>query len=217
MSLKVESLAVGELEANCFILWLEGATEAVVIDPGGDEEEIEARLKKRGLVPVAFLVTHCHCDHIGALKPLKQEFPDAEIYAPDPEAEWLERPTMNLSYFFGHATSAPNADHTVKDGDTITVAGITLTAVQVPGHSPGSIVYLAQDGTTAHAFCGDVLFAGSIGRTDLPGGEGEDVLVENIKRKVFALPDSTVLHPGHGPNTTVGREREYNPFCGEES
>jgi len=217
MSLKIARLVTGELEANCYLLWQNGGKEAVVLDPGADEDEIRAALEKRGLTPVAFVVTHCHGDHIGALKPLKEAYPEALVCVPAAEKEWLERPTLNLSYFFGAAVTGPEAGRLVRDGDSIGAAGLELRAVNVPGHSPGGMAYVVADGATDHVFAGDVLFAGSIGRTDLPGGEGEEVLVANIRKKLFALPEGTIVHPGHGEETTIGREKENNPFCGSDA
>ncbi|MGD0089140.1 MAG: MBL fold metallo-hydrolase [Planctomycetota bacterium] len=217
MSLRILQLAVGELEANCYLLWREGGKEAIVLDPGADEDEIRAALQKRGLVPAALVVTHCHGDHIGALKALKAAYPEARVCVPEAEAAWLQRPTLNLSYFFGAAVTGPDADQLVKDGDTIAAAGLELQALSVPGHSPGSTAYVVSDGATPHVFCGDILFANSIGRTDLPGGEGEEALVANIREKLFALAEETVVHPGHGPETSIGKEKEDNPFCGVDA
>lgn len=217
MSLKIVRLVAGELEANCYLVWRNGRREAVVIDPGGDAEKIQAELLKRGLAPGAFLVTHCHCDHIGALNELKEACPEAPVCVPEAEAAWLQRPTHNLSYFFGHSVTAPDHDRTVSDGDTLDLAGLELRAMNVTGHSPGSMVYLVEDGDALHAFCGDVLFANSIGRGDLPGGEGEEAIVANIRTKLFTLPEETIVHPGHGPETTIGKEKEDNPFCGQDA
>ncbi|MCY3019060.1 MAG: MBL fold metallo-hydrolase [Planctomycetota bacterium] len=217
MSLEIQQLVTGDLEANCYLVWLEDQSDAIVVDPGGDEDEIVAALKRHGLTPAAFLVTHCHCDHIGALKALKDAYPGAPVCVPQIEAEWLQRPTLNLSYFFGATVTGPDADTKIADGDELELAGIELRALNVPGHSPGSMAYLIENGAALHAFCGDILFAGSIGRTDLPGGEGEDQLVANIRQKLFALPNETIVHPGHGPDTTIGREKENKPFCGEDA
>ncbi|HYF50465.1 MAG TPA: MBL fold metallo-hydrolase, partial [Planctomycetota bacterium] len=154
-------------------------------------------------------------DHIGALSDLKSANPAAPLYVPRAEAEWLERPTLNLSYFFGVTMTGPKPEHLVDDGQIISASGLTLKAIVVPGHSPGGTAYFIEDGSgPPHLFCGDILFASGIGRTDLPGGAGEDVLIEGIQTRLFKLPPETVVHPGHGPETTIGVERDENPLCG---
>jgi glyoxylase-like metal-dependent hydrolase (beta-lactamase superfamily II) len=218
VSLHAELIVTGDLQENCYLLWQEGSADAIVFDPGDEAEKISRSLKKKGLSIAAFLQTHCHYDHIGALGALKAQAPNAPIYIPREEAEWLERPTLNLSYFTGAKMTAPKPDHLIDDGMKIVAAGLSLTAIHVPGHSPGGMAFWVENATGSasygHLFCGDILFAGGIGRTDLPGGAGEDVLVEGIREKLFCLPDTTIVHPGHGPETTIGREKRSNPFCG---
>jgi hydroxyacylglutathione hydrolase len=215
MALKVLRLVTGDLQENCYLLWQEGSLEAIVFDPGDEAPRINSELKVKSLKVAAFLQTHCHGDHIGALTPLKKIYPDAPLYVHEAEADWLQRPTLNLSYFYGVSITGPKPDHLVRHDDKIDVAGLSFRAIHVPGHSPGSTAYyVEQPGGPPHLFGGDVLFQGSIGRTDLPGGEGEEVLVEGIREKLFVLPDETIVHPGHGPDTTIGDEKENNPFCG---
>jgi len=203
-------------QENCYILWLAGTFDAVVFDPGESVPEIRAALKENNLQIAAFLQTHCHFDHIAGLGALKMSFPAAPLYVPEIEAEWLSRPTLNLSYFCGGAITAPPADKLVKENDEISVAGMRFRAIHVPGHSPGSMVYFVQPSEgPPHAVAGDTLMRGSIGRGDLPGGEGEDVLVSNIQQRLFTLPGLTLVHPGHGLETTIDREKLTNPFCGD--
>jgi len=214
MPLNSVQIVTGQLEENCYLLWKDGSTQAVVFDPGDEAQRIGRMLQERSLSIAAFLQTHCHFDHIGALSDLKNANPSAPLYVPRLEAEWLERPTLNLSYFFGASMTGPRPEHLVDDGNEIAVAELTFKAIAVPGHSPGGTAYLVEEaGSPPHLFCGDILFAGGIGRTDLPGGAGEDVLIEGIRARLFTLPDDTVVHPGHGPETTIGRERQSNPFC----
>jgi glyoxylase-like metal-dependent hydrolase (beta-lactamase superfamily II) len=214
-ALNVVKFVTGDLQENCFIAWTSDSTEAVVFDPGWDGDKIIAELERRKLNVCALLQTHCHGDHIGALEALKKRFPAAPIYCPEDEVDWLEGPTLNLSYFYGFSIVAPPADVQVKHGDVITVGGMAFKALHVPGHSPGGTGYFVEPENGApHLFGGDILFKGSIGRTDLPGGEGEDVLVEGIREHLFVLPDATIVHPGHGPDTTIGQEKRSNPFCG---
>jgi glyoxylase-like metal-dependent hydrolase (beta-lactamase superfamily II) len=216
MGLKWVRIVTGDLEENCGLLWKDGQREAIVFDPGDEAEKIDRLLKKHGLAPAAFVQTHCHGDHIGALTPLKALYPATPIYCPSAEVEWLQRPTLNLSYFYGVSITAPRPERLVNDGDVIEAAGLTLKAIHVPGHSPGGTAYFVEDdaGSPPHLFCGDILFAGGIGRTDLPGGEGEHLLVGGIQEKLFRLPENTIVHPGHGPDTTIGTEKESNPYCG---
>jgi hydroxyacylglutathione hydrolase len=208
------SIVCGDLEENCYVLWKDGSTDAIIFDPGDEPEKIKAALNKNGLTIAAFVQTHCHGDHIAALTPLKRDFPAAPIYCPSAEVEWLSKPTLNLSFYYGVSITAPKPEHSVDDGDVLQLGGLQLKAIHVPGHSPGGTAYFVeQPAGPPHLFCGDILFAGSIGRTDLPGGEGEDMLVGGIQEKLFVLPDQTVVHPGHGPETTIGQEKESNPFC----
>jgi hydroxyacylglutathione hydrolase len=216
MSLKWQQIVTGDLEENCYLLWRDGAKDAIVFDPGDEPEKIERIMKKHGVAPGAFLLTHCHGDHIGALTPLKTAHPNAPLWCPAAEEDWLQRPTLNLSYFYGVSITGPKPEHLINDGDVIEACGLTLRAIHVPGHSPGGTGFFIEDdtGQAPHLFCGDILFAGGIGRTDLPGGSGELLLIDGIREKLFTLPENTIVHPGHGPETTIGEERESNPFCG---
>jgi glyoxylase-like metal-dependent hydrolase (beta-lactamase superfamily II) len=214
VDLQIKLLVTGSLEENCYLLWSKGGNEAAVIDPGDEAGRIDAALKKLKLRPAALLLTHCHGDHIGAVQPLKELHPQALIYAPAEEAQWLQRPALNLSYFVGAAITCPPADCLVRGGDELKVAGLALRAIHVPGHTPGGTAFYVA-GSPPHLFCGDILFAGGIGRTDLPGGSSQEALVKNIREKLFVLPPETVVHPGHGPESTIGEEQANNPYCGK--
>jgi hydroxyacylglutathione hydrolase len=216
MSLKSLLIVTGDLQENCYLLWRDGEQAAIVFDPGDEAEMIDRAMKKMRIAPAAFLQTHCHSDHIGALTPLKNLYPGAPLYCPAAEAIWLERPTLNLSYFYGVNITGPKPEHLINDGDIIKVGSLSLKAIHVPGHSPGGTAFFIEDdgGKAPHLYCGDILFAGGIGRTDLPGGAGEDLLIEGIREKLFTLPEETIVHPGHGAETTIGEEKENNPFCG---
>jgi len=208
-------LAVGELQENCFLLWRKDDDRALVFDPGEEAERIQEELKKRALTPAAFVLTHTHCDHIAALGDLKKAYPDVPILVPEAEAECLARPTLNLSYFISGGFSAPEADRQIKPDEVFECAGFSIKAIHCPGHSPGGTAYFIEDpGGPPHLFCGDIIFCGSIGRGDLPGGEGEDVLIANIRKILFELPNETIVHTGHGPETTLGKEKGFNPICG---
>ncbi|MCZ7644719.1 MAG: MBL fold metallo-hydrolase [Planctomycetota bacterium] len=216
-------LCVGELQENCYLLWRAGAIHlrggaklCAVFDPGAEAERIRREMKEHQVMPAAFVQTHCHGDHIGALTELKAAHPGVPLYVPEAELHWLKKPLLNLSYFVGGNVTAPDADHPVRDGDVLDLGFATLRAIHVPGHSPGGTAYYVEDasGEPPHLFCGDILFQNGIGRTDLPGGGGMDELVAGIREKLFVLPDNTVCHPGHGPETTIGDEKAFNPFCG---
>ncbi len=168
------------------MVWNDGAAEAVVVDAGWDAEIILEALRSRGLAVTAQVLTHCHGDHIGAVGAVKEAFPTAPIYVPEAEQDWLSRPTLNLSYFYGFSIVAPPGDVLVNEGNVFELAGLQLKAIHVPGHSPGGTAYLISPaGSRPHLYCGDILFRNGIGRTDLPGGAGEAVLVEGIREKIF--------------------------------
>lgn len=219
MSLNYVRIVTGDFQENCYLVWQEDNPECIVFDPGAEAFLLRDEIISRKLTVGAFVLTHCHGDHIGALSALKTAFPAAPIYCPEEEVEWLERPTLNLSYFFGHSITAPKPEFVVRHDETLNLCGITFKTILVPGHSPGSTAYFIEKNGTDRPFlfCGDILFAGSIGRTDLPGSTGEEVLVEGIREKLFPLPEDTIVFPGHGEATTIGDEKESNPLCGSRA
>jgi glyoxylase-like metal-dependent hydrolase (beta-lactamase superfamily II) len=185
----------------------------LVFDPGLEPDLILTFLQKHNLNPAALVLTHGHADHIGGNAALKEAYPEATILIGSGDAVMLEDAFANLSALFGIGLTSPPADRVVREGDQVELAGITLDVLDIPGHSPGHVVYLYQ-GNPVVVFGGDVLFNGSIGRTDFPGGDTR-LLLEGIQDKLFALPPDTVVYPGHGPTTTIGREKRTNPFAGE--
>lgn len=196
--LDVVQIPLGPYRTNCYLVAREGGSEAAVIDPGDDSGTVLGVLADRGWTPVAVLVTHGHSDHLGAVKGVA-EARGLEVWMPDDEADELR--TLDPG---GH-----DPDHLLEGGETISVAGIDFDTMLVPGHSPASIAYHAD----GHLFSGDVLFAGSVGRTDFAGGDA-DTLVASIGRLMDAYPADTVVLPGHGPVTSLGAERAGNPFLG---
>jgi hydroxyacylglutathione hydrolase len=196
VSLEVVSLALGAYGTNCYLVAREGAAEAVVIDPGDSPELVLQELAKHGWSAAAILVTHGHLDHIGAVRSLV-EATSAEVWMARGDADELR----------GFSPAPYDPEHLVCGGETVTVAGIDFRSFDVPGHTAGSLAYVA-DGI---AFVGDVLFAGSIGRTDLSGGD-IDTLIASIEMLVRELPPETVVASGHGPDTTLARELATNPF-----
>jgi len=200
---------------NTYVVWQAGRRDALVIDPGLEPELILNFLRDQELVPAAILNTHGHGDHIGGNAALKEAFPAAPLVVGVHEARLLTDPWENLSALFGQAVTSPPADVLVREGDAVEYAGIRLEVLDVPGHSPGHVVFV-YPGSPPHVFGGDVLFRGSIGRTDFPNSDGR-LLFEGIRRKLFTLPPETVVYPGHGPVTTVGHERKTNPFVGDHA
>lgn len=198
-------LAVGLLQANCYIVHDPDRNSALVIDPGDEPESILQALG--GARVERILLTHAHFDHIGALEEVRTRT-GAPVFVHEAEDSWLVNPWLNGSAFFGlpPVTCQPADGHLVP-GDVLEFAGRRFTIVHTPGHSPGSVSLIA-DGLV---ICGDVLFRSSIGRTDLPGGDPRQLL-DSITRHILPLADETVVLPGHGPATTVGLERRTNPF-----
>lgn len=207
-----EMMVVGEIQANCYLVGDGKSDDIAVIDPGGDGPDIIARIEKKGYKPAYIINTHGHIDHMWSNADLKAAYPDAELLIHEADADMLTDPSANLSTFVGRAISSPPADRTISEGDCIQVGSLDFEIVHIPGHSPGGIALITKDesGRTV-VFCGDALFAYSIGRTDFPGGSHEK-LISGIKNKLLTLPDDTLVYPGHGPSTTVGVERQHNPF-----
>ncbi len=194
----------------------EDHTDAIVIDPGFDPQSILDLLGREGRTPAAILNTHGHLDHIAGNEAMKAAFPDAPLVIGRNEANLLRDPEANMSASMGLAIRSPDADRLVADGEQFEVAGLTFNVREIPGHSPGSVVFICDEFDPPIVFGGDVLFAGSVGRTDLAGGDF-GLLRSGIHEKLFTLPEATRVYPGHGPATTVGRERRTNPFVGDDA
>ena len=198
-------------QENAFIAWLEGSSECIVFDPGFDHPAIIDKIRELGLTPAAILNTHAHGDHIAGNAPLKAQWPDAPLVIGDKEAFKLTDPVSNLSRNFGYDLLSPPADEVVREGDVYSAAGLDLEVYEIPGHSIGHVVFVWKGGSQFVVFGGDVLFQGSIGRTDFPDGSFEN-LAAGIREKLYVLPDNTLVLPGHGPATTVGYEKLHNGF-----
>jgi hydroxyacylglutathione hydrolase len=213
MPLQIQTIVSMPFAENTYVVWNDGSTEAIVVDPGTDPEAILEFLSTQGLTPAAILNTHGHADHIAGNADLKAAYPQAPLIIGVGDAPLLEDPDLNVSRPFGFEVVSPPADKLVREGDTLLFAGLTLDIREIPGHSPGHVVFIVRD--QGIVFGGDVLFRGSIGRTDFPGGSF-DTLAEGIRNKLYAMPDETVIYPGHGPVTKVGHERRTNPFVAGE-
>ncbi len=202
----LKTLVVGPIQSNCYIIACERTREAAVIDPGGDADRILITLAKDRLRCIYIINTHGHFDHSADNKRLK-EVTGAQLLIHHADAPMILHQSMNRGMWGIHVDNSPPPDRYLREGDIITFGDISLKVLNTPGHSPGGISLV----TDKIVFVGDTLFAGSIGRTDFPGGDYEGLL-RNVRKKIFTLGDDVVVYPGHGPKTTVGRERKTNPF-----
>jgi hydroxyacylglutathione hydrolase len=207
----VRTITVGPVQENCHVAWRDGSAEAIVIDPGDEAPVLERALADMGLDVAAILLTHTHFDHVGAVAPLARAT-GAEVWCPELEVPVLADimryvPWPGFGPFESYA-----ADHTVAGGERLELAGMEIDVLFTPGHSPGHVTYFVA--AEQAVFSGDVLFAGSIGRTDLPGGD-HATLMRTLAGLVETLPDETVVYPGHMGNTTIARERAGNPFLAQ--
>jgi hydroxyacylglutathione hydrolase len=207
--LDVRTFTVGPVQENCHIVRAAGSDRAVIVDPGEEAPRLIRAINDLGVTIEGILVTHTHFDHVGAVAPIAHET-GAEVWCPE-----LELPVLaDIMSFVPWPGFGPfesyDAEHAVKGGETIELAGLTFDVVFTPGHSPGHVTYAVQDALLA----GDVLFQGSVGRTDLPGGD-HPTLLASIAKLLDAYPDETTVYPGHMGITTLGRERATNPFLTE--
>jgi hydroxyacylglutathione hydrolase len=202
----VERLVVGMLQCNCYLVGCENTKEGIVIDPGGDAPLILDRVEQLGLNIKQIVNTHGHIDHIAANRPVK-EATGAPIAIHEDDAEWLVTDQGAYARMLGVLSPGPPADVLLSEGDEISFGDESLKVIHTPGHSLGGIS-LVGDGVV---FCGDTLFAMGVGRVDLPGGSWE-TLMHSIQTRLFTMPDDTVAYTGHGAPTTIGREKQSNPW-----
>ena len=210
MSLDVTQLQVGPFAENCYLVRETGAEEAVVVDPGWDATAIRLELARKGARCAAILITHGDVDHIGAVADLA-EGTGAPVHMAEDERERLERINdLSGAAQLGIALRPYTPEVLLQGDETLELAGISFETVRVPGHTPAHLAFAAE----GSLFSGDVLFAGSVGRTDRPGSSW-DALLESLRTLVERFPAETAVYPGHGPPTTIGRELETNPFLAE--
>ncbi len=204
----IDTLPVGPIMANCYIVGCEETRTAAVIDPGDEAERILTELARHELQLGYILNTHGHFDHVGGNRRLK-EATGAQLLIHRLDAPMLSQLDTAARMFGLRSENSPPPDRTLEDGDHIAVGTLDFTVLHTPGHTPGGICFYGQ----GVVFAGDTLFAGSIGRTDFPGGDF-DTLITSIRQRLFALPEEVKVLPGHMGPTTIGRERHYNPFVG---
>ncbi len=210
--MKLIVIPVTPFQQNCSILWCEATMKGAVIDPGGEVDRILQEAETRDIEIERILVTHGHADHCGGVADLQQRL-GVPIEGPhEDDRFWIEQLPEQATRFGLEHSEAFEPDRWLADGDEVTVGNITLQVIHCPGHTPGHVVLFAADEKVA--VVGDVLFAGSIGRTDFPRGNHED-LIASIRNKLFPLGDEIAFLPGHGPASSFGREREGNPFVGD--
>lgn len=198
-------------QENGLLLWPADGTDGWIVDPGfsPQADELAAAVGKRQLKLAAILLTHCHVDHLAGTPVLRAKLPDAPLWAPRDEAHMLADATENLSASIGTPVTAPSAERLLAPGDTLELGELRWQVLDVGGHSPGGLAFHCP--AAGVVLAGDALFAGSIGRCDFPGSSGERLL-NNIRANLLSLPEDTVVYSGHGPTTTIGRERDTNPF-----
>ncbi len=216
--IKIGRMVLGVCQTNCYFLYREGEQDAIVVDPADKGANIYAALCKNGFRVVGILLTHGHFDHIWGLDALRDAANAAaeaegqepvKAYACEAERELLKNPGLNVSEQAGRACST-YADVFVKDGEEISLAGMTCKVIATPGHTAGGCCYYFEE--AGILVSGDTLFAESVGRTDFPTGS-MGTLVRSVKEKLFVLPDETRVYSGHGESTTIGYEKKNNPFC----
>ena len=214
MSLKYQVVPVTAFAQNCSIVWCDETMKGIVIDPGGDVELLKQTIESQGIQIEKLVLTHGHLDHVGGTEPLAELLGNVEVIGPHEEDSFWLQSLNGQSQMFGFPpTQAFEPNQWLHQGDQVTFGNETLEVIHTPGHTPGHVVLFSQSAQLA--FVGDVLFSGGIGRTDFPKGDF-DTLITSIKTKLWPLGNEVRFVPGHGPESTFGRERASNPFVADE-
>ena len=207
--LQMRIFPLGDYQTNCFVVRASGESECWIIDAGYRPQAMIDWIESEGLSPSKLILTHAHADHIGGVPEIRAKWPRIPILIHEAENAFLTTPELNLSIFTPPPLVVPEATENLKPGDKLTLGSLTFEVRETPGHSPGGISLIEHDQHVA--FVGDALFAGSIGRYDFPTSDGH-LLMKSIHEQLLSLPDETDAYPGHGPATTIGRERISNPY-----
>lgn len=212
--MRFEIIPVTPFEQNCSLAWCEATGSAALVDPGGDVDQLLAEVDKAGVRLEKLLLTHAHVDHVGGTLAIARRLNLPILGPQEGDAFWLDAlPDQARMYGFPPA-EAFRPDHWLHDGDTVELGELRFQVIHCPGHTPGHVVFFEPE--SRHAFVGDVLFQGSIGRTDFPRGDHR-ALIHAIREKLFPLGDDVAFVPGHGPMSTFGRERRSNPYVGDRA
>jgi hydroxyacylglutathione hydrolase len=212
--MRFEIIPVTPFEQNCSLVWCEATGSAALVDPGGDTDVLLAAVERAGVTLEKLLLTHAHIDHVAGTPTLARTL-GLPIYGPQEEdAFWLDGLPEQARMFGFPPVDAFRPDHWLHDGDTVELGELHFQVIHCPGHTPGHVVF--HEPASRHAFVGDVLFQGSIGRTDFPRGDHR-ALIHSIREKLFPLGDDVAFVPGHGPMSTFGRERRSNPYVGDRA
>lgn len=205
--LTIEKVEIQAFSENCYIVY-DKSHQALIFDPGNDPSKIKDHIEKLNVTPIAILLTHAHFDHIGAVDEIRSTY-EIPVYLSEDEKEWLENPHLNLSAQLAKPIQCQPADYLLSPKEELAIGNFSCTVLSTPGHSPGSLTYVFEKGE--FIVSGDALFAGTIGRTDLPNSD-TDTLLSSIREVLFKLPPQYQVYPGHGGATQIEREIKNNPF-----